>query len=264
MIYDPDFGELLFTLSNDDRLSILSILSEKEERLTELANSLDSTPQETSRNITRLQENQLIERTPDMAYKATPYGVHIYHFISPLRFLYNNRGYFKEHTLSVIPSHLLSRIGELEGASYSDDVMYSFHNVVQMIEQADEYIWIMSNQILMSTIEPLHKALQRGVNFRLIIPSNIKPPPEFLKHIEIEVWEEKHSEMRIREKCDYIVTMSEKAAITSFPTTDRKIDYHGFHVETPDAHDWCRDLFLYSWNQSLEKPGFFENLQTSN
>lgn len=261
MAAEPDFGELLFTLSNDDRLEILRLLMEDEQRMTGLANRIGSTPQETSRNIGRLQDNQLVERTPDGTYRVTPYGSHVQHFVRPIRFLYSHRDYFREHTLSVIPSRFLSRIGELEGSGYSGDVMFSFHSVVQMIEEAEEYVWIMSNQILMSTLQPLHQALRRGVVFRLIIPLGLQPPAEFLEHINSEVWRGDRSEMRVRERCEYVVTMSEKTAFISFPTQDGRLDYLGFRAETGEAHEWCRELFLDSWRASREKPGFFESLR---
>ena len=258
---EPDFGELLFTLSNDDRLAILRLLGEEEQRLTDVANRIGSTPQETSRNISRLQDNRLIERTPEGSYRVTPYGSHVHHFVRPLRFLHSHRDYLREHTLSVIPSRLLSRIGELEGSGYSGDVMFSFHSVVEMINEAEEYVWIMSNQILMSTLQPLHQALKRGTEFRLIIPLGLQPPAGFLEHVNSEVWRENRSEMRVKERCDYVVTMSEKIALVSFPATDGKLDYLGFRAETREAHEWCRELFLDSWRKSRERPGFFESIR---
>lgn len=255
-----DFGDLLFTLSNDYRLAILRLLGQSEHRLTEISSSIDSTPQETSRNITRLQGEKLIERTPKGPYRITPYGSHIAHFIPGLKFLYQHREYFIDHTLADIPLRLLSRIGELIGSSFSDDVMYSFHNVVQMINHAEEYVWIMSNQILMSTMQPLHTAMLRGIEFRLIVPRDLHPHEEFLRHVDSEVWRRYPPDMRVRETCNYTVTMSEKTALTSFINVDGKLDYLGFRTETKEGHNWCRELFLEAWQEADKASAFFMNL----
>lgn len=254
------FEELLFTLSNEDRLTILRHLEQEEHRLTEIAKHIDSTPQETSRNLNRLKETLLVERTPEGAYRMTPYGSHLIHFMPAFRFLHSYRGYFRNHTLRDIPNRLLSRVGELAGSAFTDDVMYSFHNVTQMIEHAEKYVWIMSDQVLMSTVQPLHQAIQRGVKFRLIVPRGIQPPGEFLTHVASEAWRSDLIELRIRDRCSYIVTMSEKSAFVSFPSTEGNLDYLGFRVQTEQGNSWCRDLFLESWRESHEKPDFFITL----
>jgi predicted transcriptional regulator len=256
-----DFGDLLFTLSNDDRLAVLRLLGQGEHRLTEISSRINSTPQETSRNIARLQGDKLIERTPEGPYRITPYGSHVAHFIPGLKFLYQNREYFRHHTLADIPPRLLSRIGELISSTFSDDVMYSFHNVLQMINHAEEYVWIMSNQILMSTIQPLHEAMLRGIEFRLIVPRDLHPPEEFLRHVNSEAWRRHQADVRVREKCNYTVTISEKTALTSFINVDGKLDYFGFRTETKEGHNWCRDLFLEAWEEADKAPSFFMNLK---
>jgi predicted transcriptional regulator len=46
-----------------------------------------------------------------------------------------------------------------------------------MLQEANEYIWIMSDQILTSTVPIIGERLKRGVEFRFIFPETIVPPP---------------------------------------------------------------------------------------
>ncbi len=67
---------LLFELSNDDRLSILFELMKGPSKLSNLSKTLDFTPQATTRNVTRLVEIGLVRRNESSDYILTPYGLH--------------------------------------------------------------------------------------------------------------------------------------------------------------------------------------------
>lgn len=134
-----------------------------------------------------------------------PEGFSVNRVLPSLRFLNSNRVYFQTHTLKEVPDHLHSRVGELYDTSVTEDVMYAFHKVVKMINEAQEYVWIMSNQVLMSTMEPLHKAFKRGVEFKLIVPRDIQPPEEFIAHTSQSSWNREAIEARVHSKCRHIV-----------------------------------------------------------
>ena len=64
MIENPEqLCDFYFELSNEDRLRILNLLTEKPMKLTNLAKSLDISNQECSRHLQRLTEADIIERT---------------------------------------------------------------------------------------------------------------------------------------------------------------------------------------------------------
>ena len=109
----------------------------------------------------------------------TPYGQHVLSAISSLKFLSDHRDYFLDHTLSSIPGEFVLRVGELEGAQFTRDVMLAFRDVELTIEKSERFVWIMSNQVQMSTLPFLEKAVARGVEFRLILPKGLRPPPGF-------------------------------------------------------------------------------------
>jgi predicted transcriptional regulator len=50
-----------------------------------------------------------------------------------------------------------------------------------------------------------------------------------------------------------IIYMSEKElALLCFPEVDGRFDYMGFTATAPDAHAWCRDVFLHYWEQGKD------------
>ena len=56
------------------------------------------------------------------------------------------------------------------------DVMIAFRNVEEMISKAAKYVWILTNQILASTIPYLLSALERGAEFHLTMQKDYNPP----------------------------------------------------------------------------------------
>jgi predicted transcriptional regulator len=124
--------------------------------------------------------------------------------------------------------------------------MVAFHKVNTLIEEAGEYVWILSSQILMSTLSFLEAAVKRGVKFRLILPENLTPPPGF-KPIPIIP---NRIERRTLEHVDIVIVMSEKNARIAFPTEDDKMDHIGFGSTDEMSHKWCKDLFEYCWEKA--------------
>ena len=241
---------LLFELSSEDRLRILLELEKKPMKLTPLSKKLDLTVQETSRHLSRLSDAKLIKKGVDGFYRPTPYGQHAMKLLSGFEFLSKHREYFTTHTTSRLPNEFVSRIGDLVNCTFTDDVMVAFHSVDNMIQEAQEYVWILSDQILMSTRPFLEEAVKRGVEFRVILPEDLIPPPGFEPNPAID----KVMKMRILKRIDVVIAMSEKEARgVVFPTIDEKMDYFVFGTTDERSYKWCRDLFLYYWERA--KPG---------
>ena len=128
-------------------------------------------------------------------------------------------------------------------------IFTSENRLKNMIQEAQECVWILSNQILMSTQPLIVQAVKRGVEFRLILPEEMTPPHDYkptgLKTDLVK--------MRTLKRVDVAIAMSEKEAGICFPTTDGRIDFLGFGTPplTDDrSHKWFRDLFLYYWERA--------------
>ena len=108
--------KLLFELSSEDRLTMLTRLREEPMKLTHLSQTLKYTPQEASRNISRLSEAKLIRRDSDATYYLSPLGEEALKLLDGYRFLSEHSDYFTNHTLRDIPSEFTDRLGALVNA----------------------------------------------------------------------------------------------------------------------------------------------------
>jgi len=244
-------SELLFELSNQDRLQILLELQEEQMKLTQISKKLDLTAQETSRHLNRMNKASLVEKKSNGAYDLTEFGKQILHLLPGFNFILKNREYFLTHTTSHIPQSFVKRIGQLDGSEYCDNAILLFQMVETLITKANEYIWILSDQALASSLPLLMAALERGVSFRTILPKSLGPPrvpdemiPDFGEFRQGPM-ENKHLDT-----VETVIILSEKEAIFALPTTEMKIDYLGFHTQNRSGHQLCYDLFMHYWENS--------------
>jgi predicted transcriptional regulator len=236
-------GNLLFELASEDRLLILAALQEKPARLTHISEKLKLTLQETSRHLSRLSEAKLITKDAEGMYRLLPFGGDLLQLFPGFQFLSKYRDYLNSHDISHLPPEFLTRIGDLEKCSFMDDVFAALHLADNVIREAKDYIWIIGNQVLMSTVPLLEEAIKRGVTFRLILPEGLAPPPGFkpLPYVPGRI------ERRTLKQIDITIIMSEKEARVAFPTIDGKMDPSAFSSTEPTPHKWCKDLYEYYW-----------------
>jgi len=240
--------KLLFELSSSERMNIMLEIQKQRMKLSHISKKLDMTVTETSRHLQRLSEAKLVEKDVEGSYRLTPFGELTLSLLSGFDFISKHRDYFITHTISRLPPEFVSRIGELINCTFTDDVMVAFHKVEELIQVAQEYVWILSNQILMSTLPFLEEAVKRGVRFRLMLPEDMTPPPGFKPIPAIPL-----IERRTLQVVDVVIVISEKQARVAFMTIDEKMDHIGFGSMDESSHKWCRDLFLHYWGRA--KPG---------
>ena len=243
--------ELLFELANSDRFKILLLAEKQKLKLSHISKNLDMTVAETSRHLQRLRETKLLEKDGEGLYKLTPFGQLTLSLTASFDFISKHRDYFEAHTLSHLPYEFKSRIGELANSAFTDDVMVAFHLTEKVIEEAQEYIWILSNQVLVSTLPFLEKAIRRGVKFQLILPKDFIPPPGFKPLPVIPNLIERRTLSRV----DSVIIVSEKKGRLAFLNKASLMDYTGFGSTDAIGHKWCRDLFVHYWEEAKhEKP----------
>jgi predicted transcriptional regulator len=254
---------LLFELSNEDRLSIMLQLKKRPVKLSNLAQALDFTVQETSRNVSRLTTKHLIQRERSGVYQLTPYGEQALLLLPGFEFLSKHPTYFTTHTLSRLPHQFVGRIGDLRNCTFTGDVMLTFYEAETMMQQSQEYLWLMSDQHLISSTPHLAHALQRGVHLRLILPKDLQYPSgyheqESVKELEKIILSSKRSGVYQERRVETVDTCMGIADHTSgrifFPTLNGDFDYKGFTVTDEYSHIFCRDLFTYYWNQARAVP----------
>jgi len=252
---------LFFELSNEDRLRIMLEIEKEPLKLTHVSKKLDLTSSETHRQLSRLLETKLVVKDVEGFFSLTPFGKQALTWIPGYTFISDNSEYFQSHTLSNLPSDLLSRLGDLSDCMFSNDALVSVSHIETMIREADEYIQNIHDQYLLSAYPLASESVKRGVHIKSIDPVVYSPSLQMTG----EVSEEDKNTLsqaltdgrlinRKMEQFDVFLWMSEKeVAILSFPTRDGKFDYLGFTSKDDKALKWCNDLFRHYWERAEPK-----------
>jgi predicted transcriptional regulator len=250
-----NYNTLLFELSSVDRLDILELLRKSPLKLSHISRELNFTVQETSRNVNRLQESGLIAKNVDGTFNLTHYGEATFGLLSGFNFLYTNRNYFATHSTSQLPEPFRRSLGVLDDFKLVDDVMIVFHNIENMIKHAKDFVWIMSDQILVSTLPDLIDGLQRGMKFRLLMPKTYLPSGDMRNLVSNPVFEKasqkKTLETRFSDAFDVFLCISEnEVGALAFLNLEGKFDYRGFKTEKSFGIEWAKMLFTHYWSNA--------------
>lgn len=256
--------DLLFELSNEDRLRILHQLNKEAMNVTDLSRALGLTTQESSRHISRLGEVGLTQKDIDGLHHISPYGKLILKQLPGMEFTSQHREYFTTHTLERLPPEFVSRLGDLADSTYTDHVMVVLSSIEKLIQEADEYMWWIADQYLVNTYHLEREAYERGVKAKLIEPKDWVPPPKLKEGVlpeDVQIFSRARAtgllEEKVLERVDIFLYISEKqVSIIAFPTLDGKFDYLGFSATDERAHKWCRDLFQYYWEKAKPRREF--------
>lgn len=241
--------DLLFELSNTDRLQMIQHLNQTPDNVTGISKSLKITTQETSRHITRLSNIGLVSKSQDGTYTVSSYGKLVLNQIPGYEFTSTNMEYFKDHTLDDLPYEFISRIGELKESFYLDNVMAVFQNIQEMCDEAEEFIWRITDTRLNIIYPKLQEAADRGVEYRRIEPTLVVEAPVISSLPPVNP-----GEVRCLDHVNVFLAISEKeVGGLAFPLVSGEFDYLGFTSKEPRVVKWCMDLFQFYWDKSQLK-----------
>ena len=245
---------LYFELSNPDRLNILQRLKETPEKLTELAEHIETTHQQCLRHLRRLSEMQLVEKNQDGLYIITSYGELILQLTPGLEFITKHRSYFNTHTLSKIPPEFIHRISELGESTQLHNVMEALSLVESIVKNSMDRLDVIINKRTHSLRPYVAEAMRRGVKVNSISITSYVPTFDVKREINIQdeldiINAETSGAAIVADQTDFPIYlyMSEKASFIAFPHQDGSYDYTGFYSQNPRAVKYCRDLFEYYW-----------------
>lgn len=241
-----ELHKLLFELSSHERTTIMMELQKKKMKLSQISRKKDLTVTETSRHLQRLGEAKLVQKDTDGYFRLTPFGTLALSLLSSLTFISENREYFAEYDSSRIPYEFIERIGELEDATHVTEALKNLEEGENMIRDAQEFVWILSDQVLASSIPILAEKVKTSFDLRIILPEG-KFPPEKTSKLPSTI---RGVEKRVLSKIDILLVLNEKRGVFCLPNPSGKIDYTGFKGRDARFHKWCRDLFLHYWNKA--------------
>jgi predicted transcriptional regulator len=252
-------AELLFILASIDRLTLLSEIGvEKKCRLGQLTARLSATPQETSKHLTRLRDAKLIQKDSDGFFGLTAFGKIMLNLLPSINFLTQNREYFLSHDISSLPLEFIERLGELQEGEHADNVGSVMAHIQQVVQSADEYIWLMADHRLGGGEYVARSGKLESsstVTWRVIIPASSNIDWKSAR-ADIGIHKGRIEYHLIEDPNDIKagIALNEKIAGLGFPDFTGRLDFNrGFRSSNPIFRKWCEDLFVFHWNKARKK-----------
>jgi predicted transcriptional regulator len=243
--------ELLFVLASTDRLQVLSFLSEeKEYRLSDIAQRLNSSMQEASKHVSRLKDQNLVEKNSSNGYYTlTTLGKLVIKLLPSIEFLSKNKGYLLTHSVSSLPEEFIERIGELQKHQYNAKAGLVLSFTQQVIREADKFVWLMSDHSLIDIFDIERDRNNKTLTWRIILPTGIKINWQDLRSYAKNA----HARIEIGFSHEIIagIALNEKMAGLLLPDLRGSLDFNsGFISNSLSFCKWCQDLFDYVWDRS--------------
>ena len=242
-------------LSSYQRLRILFRILEKKSKATDLVKEFDSTKQEVYRNFSRLEDGHLIIKDADGYYDLTEFGKTICNQVPAILFLSQNMKYFHLHNFGQMPKKFYMRVGQLSGGNHIKGLGNVLEKWKEIYNNAEEYIHVMTSEIILDLDKPLLDQLKKGVKLQYILPENCTVPKgrkEAMKKSGFQKYiEEGTVERKMSRTLQTAIVLNEKEAFIAFPDLDGDPDLPEiFYGNDPDFHEWCFDYFRYYWNNA--------------
>jgi predicted transcriptional regulator len=232
--------KLYYELASESRLGILREIAKQDSKMRNIACKLDLTVTETFRQLQRLTEALLVQKTPEGAYSITEYGRIVLQLSASYDFLFKHKAYFATHDLKWLPHQFLYRIGELDSAVLFTDTVANINTVLDLTK-AGQYMWGGGPEQPLNLRPILLQNIPKGATYRFLFPKRFVTArkPETASAIE---W-------RSIEDLPASIILTEKGAGVCFPLVGGKVDYAGFGGRDPVFINWVKDLFLYYWDK---------------
>jgi len=235
--------KLFFDLASESRMGIMRGLNQKNLKMQEIGRNLDLSATETFRQLQKLSEDLLISKNVEGSYSLTWYGKFVLFLCPSFEFLLKHRQYFLEHDVWDLPQEFLYRIGELSGAELRLEIPENLNQVEEIIQNAQEYLWTLTNRILSAYTRAMAERCRNGLKYRALLHQDL------LSTITTDPEIEQCIERRYLPQTPAIVVITEKEAVIAFPFINGKSDYAAFFGNDAAFRKWVTDLYGHYWVQ---------------
>jgi predicted transcriptional regulator len=238
-------SDIHFILSSADRRRIIEELQMQNLKLNEVAKKLDITATEALRQLQRLTDAGLLEKTPEGKYRSTPYARLILESSSAMYFLSKHREYFMAHDTSLIPPQFRARFGELSKTVLLTEAVPNMNAGIEVLKNAEKLIDLMAEHRLEQHGQITRQRSLAGVKIRRLVQESLI---EAIK--EEHVADKQPGEWRFVPKVCAVLVITEKSTGIAFRKLDGEMDYQVFAGTDPDSIKWASDLFEDQWNNA--------------
>ena len=246
--------KLLFELSGSTRLEILHALETAPMIFTKVANQMDITSSEASRQIERLTGMDLIEKLSDGSYAITPLGRIMLSFLPGIDFVYKNSDFFRTHDTAPIPHELIMRFGDLSGARFIEGTIETMNFMQERLQNTERYHCGMIDGLMDSIVPVAVRKARSGVIIRVILPETYREKV-FAIVDEYRTADDgvdlQTIEIRTLPTIPVCSAVTDLGGGFKLPFTDGSIDHSTMVVGSDPAFcNWCRDLHAHYWERA--------------
>jgi hypothetical protein len=139
-------------------------------------------------------------------------------------------------------------MSEISNYKLKNNFMEFLNFINEKIKESEEYVWLYIDQYPILVVESMLNSVERGVKYRIIEQSDLSGPDIIFdkKYLIAQEDESPRVEVKIHERKDVYLFISDKGSAISFPTREG-FDYTGFIKERNDS-TWIKELFEHYWS----------------
>jgi len=246
--------KLLFELSGSTRLEILHALEIAPMTFTKIADQMDITSSEASRQIERLSGMNLIEKLSGGSYAITPLGRIMLSFLPGIDFVHENSDYFLTHDTTPIPRELVMRFGDLSDARFIKGTIEAINFMQERMRNVERYHCGMVDGLMDSIVPIVVRKARSGVIFRAILPETHREKVSTIadEYGTLDADMPLHAiEIRTLPTIPICGAVTDCGCGFKLPFTDGSMDHSTMVVgDDPPFCRWCRDLFAHYWKRA--------------
>jgi predicted transcriptional regulator len=241
------------------KLNILSSLLGRDKKLGALRDELGSSGSTIIHALKGLEEMKLTKQE-DKHYKLTSLGVIeatlIAEASSAAEALDKFQGFWLQHDVTAIPSHLLQRIGALQDSTLIKDnsmALDRVHVTFQRLLQASRRVWGMSPIFHSDYVGAFQRLLGEGATVDLILTRGVLDNTLMLADTDQIIDYVTRDKLRIfmTDGLRVALTVTENSFSMGLYTNDGEYDYTSDLVSSsPEAIEWGGELFRHHLKQA--------------
>ncbi len=234
-------NNLLLELANPIRMNILRTIAAEPGPVESIAQKVGASIEETRVNVERLCNFKFVDKEGDGRYRASPLGHLALSTLADMEFVSKHSDFFQDHELSLLPSNLISRLGELAESKRMDGSVSNIQRVERVIKRSEGRVWAVTNEVMLDVVPVIREKISQGADFRIIIDQTFKPPQSFEATIP-ELW-------RTVPKIPAMTVVTGSEAMLFFPNEKLEPDTSkAFASDDPQFMKWCEDLVNHLWS----------------
>ena len=214
---------------------------------TKIADQMEITSSEASRQIEQLSGMNLIEKLSDGSYAITPLGQLMLTFLPGIDFVYKNSDYFRTHDTASIPRELVMRFGDLSGARFIRGTIEAMNFMQGRMRNVERYHCGMVDGLMDSIVPVVVERARLGVIFRAILPDTYREKVSAIvaEYGTLNADMPPHAiEVRTLPTIPTCGAVTDRGGGFELPFTDGSMDHSTMVMgEDPRFCMWCRDLY---------------------